>query len=168
MKKPKKVMLMIVSSILILAGLIFCGIITYVVGLGTFTGLYTGIKERNATIHWREKTKPIDEQVITDLCTKFDISKEEHVCKPGEVVYGPEFYPYIVKHFCPSMNECLTVDDVEEMIGKYRYSEAAQNSLMPDESNRYRYDFQTDHMYPLVIAFYKDGEIKRIQYNFGN
>lgn len=151
--------------ILILGFIVVC---LFPLGIGTVTGIITGYREGYRSKHWRDHTDPISSETAEYLCDQFNISKEDHVCKSNEIVYGPEFYPYIIDYFCPNKNECTKEKVVEEKIGIYKYSEAAQDSLMPDESNRYRYDFQTDHMYPLIITFYTNGTIERIQYDFGD
>lgn len=163
-KNPKKLVKTLFLLLLIgLSLLIFVPL-----GAGAVYGIITGLSEGVQAINWRDYTKPISQETADDLCAKFNIASDEPVCRPNAVVYGPEFYPYIIKAFCPEKDKCVTLAEVEEKIGKYRYSEAAQDALMPNESQRYWYDFQTDHMYPLIIRFFKDGTIKKIQYDFGD
>lgn len=137
-------------------------------GIGTIYGVVTGLSERNRIMNWKDNTAPISSEIVDDLCEKFELSSEVPVCKSNSIVYGPEFYPYIIKSFCPDRDKCLSLVEVEEKIGKYKFSEDAQDALMPDESNRYWFDFQSDHMYPLIISFYHDGTINQIQYDFGD
>ena len=154
--------------LLIILFLIFALFLFVPLGIGTIYGVVTGLSERNAKMNWRENTAPISPEIASDLCEKFEINSDDQICKPNAIVYGPDFYPYIINSFCPEKDRCVSLAEVEEKIGKYKYSEDAQDALMPNESNRYWYDFQSDHMYPLIISFFKDGTIEEIQYQFGN
>lgn len=164
MKKNSKKYLVIFTIVL----LVFASFMFVSLGIGTIYGVVTGLSERSKIINWKDNTTPISPEIVDDLCDKFEISSDEPVCKPNTIVYGPDFYPYIIKSFCPEKDRCVSLAEVEEKIGKYKYSEDAQDALMPNESNRYWYDFQSDHRYPLIISFNKDGTIEQIQYNFGD
>jgi hypothetical protein len=155
-----------IALIILILGIFIVCLLPF--GVGAVTGIITGYREGYRSKHWRDHTKPINSEIANDLCQKLNISKEEHVCKSNEIVYGPEFYPYIIDYFCPKKNECTNEKEVEEKIGLYKYSEDAKDGLMPGESSRNWYDFQTDHMYPLIITFYTNGTIERIQYDFGD
>jgi hypothetical protein len=155
--------------VLLVVIIILCVVLVIApLGVGMIYGIVTGLSERSEVLNWKNHTKPIDSAIAVDLCVKFNISSEESICKQGAIVYGPEFYPFIIKSFCPEKDKCVSITEVNEKIGEYKYSEDAQDSLMPDESNRYWYDFQSDHMYPLIITYYKNGTIEQIQYDFGN
>lgn len=135
----------------------------YTFFLGAFIGLYD-FPER---VNWKDKTTPIDTGTKAYLCLTFALQGEQ-LCKSDHTTYGPEFYRFIASSFCPESESCVSVDEVQEKIGEFKYREDLPETLSPGVAGRYWYDFQNDHVFPLVISFNLDWTIRKIQFSFSD
>jgi hypothetical protein len=127
-----------------------------------FYGLLLVSLEMPHWFSWRERTSPLSENVLGDLCEQFHLGDKDSRCKPGAKVYAPDFFKTIREDFINSHGEVANYDYVQEKIGKYQYR---CGPVHKDSSAEYficDYDLQGDRVYPIVIFFYSSGQIWRI------
>lgn len=138
-------------------------VLIYAVGLILLTGIAMGYDAYKDITQWRERTSPLDPAVVSDICQKFDIPEGDDRCKPGAVVYAPDFFSTIGETFQPENREWATYDQVEEKLGEYKYNEEPITKVS-DGTEYFRawYDLHRDRVYPIVIFFYSDGRLMRI------
>jgi hypothetical protein len=113
-------------------------------------------------LSWRERTSPLSEEVLLELCQQFNLDDKDSRCKPGAKVYAPDFFKTIRNDFMHYHGEVVNYDYVQEKIGKYQYR---CEPVQKDSSAEYficDYDLQGDRVYPIVIFFYSQGKIWRI------
>jgi hypothetical protein len=141
--------------------LLLCGALAR----GALYGLYTYI---DAT-HWREKTSPLDQDVIKDICLKFALPSDDPRCQPGSQVYAPDFFGVITRAFRPTDGVSSTYDEVQEKLGKYQFDYNPPVTT-GDGLTYFRawYDLKGDRVYPIVMFFYADGRLWRIIADVGN
>lgn len=150
------------------AGYIFLAILVIVVGLGAiylFTGgvmLYDVIKDQ---VTWKDATTPLSQEVITDLCTQLEIDTTDARCviDNSSMVYGPDFFKDIYKVFTPDDSSWATYDEVEEIIGTYKYK--CEPTVQLSDGTEYfvcAYDFAGDRVFPIAIFYFSNGNIMKL------
>ncbi len=104
---------------------------------------------------WREHTSPLSDSVIIDLCNKMDIPIDDPICKPGAIVYGPDFYQHIRREL---LSDATNFDEVERLLGDYKISCESPQKLY-DGSSYYLcdYDIRGDRVY-LISVFFDDND----------
>lgn len=152
-----------ITAILLVIGasLLLCRLI------GT-TALYGLYEYRDAT-HWREKTSPLDQSVINDICLKFAIPSDDVRCQPNAQVYAPDFFGVITRDFQQHDTDWATYEEVQKRIGKYQF--AYEPPVTTGDGLTYfvaRYDLKGDRVYPIVMFFYSDGKLWRIIADVGD
>jgi hypothetical protein len=123
---------------------------------------------KNAT-HWREKTSPLSQNVIQDICQKFEIPPNDSRCKPGAIVYAPDFFGDITRDFRAKNGVYSTYGDVQKKIGSYQFK--YEPPVTENNGLTYfvaRYDLRGDRVYPIVMFFYGDGRLFRIIADVGD
>lgn len=149
------------TAIIALAAILL--ILMYAVGLILLTGFAMGFDAYRDLTQWRERTSPLDPAVVNDICQKFGLPESDDRCKPGAVVYAPDFFNTIGGTFQPENGEWATYDQVEEKLGEYKYEEEPITKV--SDGTEYFvawYDLRGDRVYPIVIFFYSDGSLMRI------
>ncbi len=113
-----------------------------------------------------EVTSPLEAAVVQDLCQKLALSEDDPLCRPGAVVYAPDFFPAVRASFEPGVT---TYDDVQEKLGSYQYKHGSLVTLA-DGTAYFRcwYDFEGDHVFPVVFIFTDDGILERISATVGD
>jgi hypothetical protein len=109
-------------------------------------------------LSWRDRTSPLSETTVKDICLKFNLSQQDARCKQGAVIYAPDFFQTIRSDFIHSNGESVTYDYVQEKIGKYQYER--EPMIMDRSGNEYfrcRYDLRGDRVYPIGITFDSKG-----------
>lgn len=152
-------------GILILIGII-CSLLF---GTGIFTGIVLSIDTMVEFRTWKEKTTPLDNTVVQNLCAVFELSPYDSVCSLSDAVYGPDFFPIVLETFTPKNGNWATFDEVEEMIGTYKYY--CEELIKTGDGIEFFvcwYDFNGDHMFPISIFYYSDGNIMKIVANVTN
>jgi hypothetical protein len=161
MKKTLSIIFKIAAFVLVLvAFLMFCRLLK--------TGAVLGYYDYENAIHWRDKTEPLDSTVIKDLCSTFVLPASDPKCKPGSIVYAPDFFEDVIKTFRTHDGIYATYDDVQKKIGKYQFK--FEPPVTESDGKTYfvaRYDFQGDRVFPIVMFFYGDGRLWRIVANTG-
>lgn len=118
---------------------------------------------------WRERTSPLEEEVIADICQSFSISEDDPLCKPGATTYGPDFFPAIQKVFHPSEDEWATFDEVEQKIGDYKtHCEPQITQADGTEYFACFYDLRGDGAFPIFAMFDSNGQMFRLINNLEN
>lgn len=113
-------------------------------------------------LSWRDRTSPLSNEVLQDICQKFNLSNEDPRCKPGAKVYAPEFFQTIQRDFIHSDGEVVNYDYVQEKIGKYQYDCGPMiKERTGAEYFSCDYDLQGDRVYPIGILFDSKGNVWR-------
>ena len=110
-------------------------------------------------ITWRERTISLSQEVVNDLCNKFELEPEDERCDhSGDDVYGPDFYDLLYQTFTPKDSPWATQEEIDQIIGDYKY-ECRSPSLSADgrEYISCHYDFAGDKVYRFAIWYYSDG-----------
>ena len=114
-------------------------------------------------ITWRNRTEPLSDEVINDLCIVFDLLPGDDRCDhSGEEVYGPDFFDEIQKNINSKTIGWTNYDEISGKIGIYQYR---QSSVIPAQDQDYfkcSYTFSGDRVYPVIIYFYTDGKIRNV------
>lgn len=96
-------------------------------------------------------TTPLDSEVIDDICEKFELSGDRR-CRPGQVVYAPDFFPVILASFERGMS---TREDVRNKLGRYEYN-CDKPIYVPSLDSTYywcSYDLNGDKVFPIGIRY---------------
>jgi len=112
---------------------------------------------------WQERTAPLDEETIVDLCDKFGLLSTNPLCVPDAVVFGPDFFQIIKDSLTPEDGEGATYDEVESYLAEYRYF--CEEPVITGDGDEYfscEYDLVGDRVYPIIIFYNKDNSIRRI------
>jgi hypothetical protein len=159
----------------ILAILLKVSAITIAIGIGLLFLIILvqvvrfGIYDYKDLTHWREKTSPLHEDVIQDICLKFIIPPNDSRCKSGSKVYAPDFFGDITRAFRAKNGIYSTYDEVQNKIGKYQFD---YEPPVTDGSGRTYfvvwYDLRGDRVFPIVMFFYGDGRLYRIIADVGD
>jgi len=99
---------------------------------------------------YRKITTPLPENTVADLCSKFELSREDKRCQSEVVVYEPDFFKDILRYFDNVPQNEATFELVESKLGSYRV-----DCEQPDIEGNYacRYDIHGDGIYPILILF---------------
>lgn len=138
------------------------------VGLGAiylFIGgvmLYDVIKDH---MTWRDATTPLSQEVNSDLCTQLEIDPTDPRCdiENSSVVYGPDFFREIYELFTPEDSPWATYDEVEEIIGTYKYE--CEPTVQLSDGTEYfvcAHDFAGDRVFPIAIFYFSDGNMMEL------
>lgn len=161
MGKLKRVVIIIVVTIM--------GVLLLFIGLIAARGVLVGFWDIPAKLNWKEKTTPLDPNVVRDLCVAFSLSSNDKRCQPDSVVYAPEFFDVVRETFAPSNDTWATYEEVQEKIGKYRYR--FEPLVTQSDGITYfvaGYDLRGDRVYPIGMFFYDDGRLFRIVADIGD
>ena len=154
--------------------LIKIAVIIVVIGLGLLACrllipiVQYGLYEYKDLSHWRDKTSPLDQGVIKDICLKFELPTDDTHCQPGAQVYAPDFFGDITRAF-QAHNGIYSTYDVQKKIGNYQFK--YEPPVTEGDGTTYfvaRYDLQGDRVYPIVMFFYGDGRLFRIVADVGD
>jgi len=63
--------------------------------------------------------KPMKKETQHDLCLRLNISQDDPLCDPDNLVYDPDFFPYINDDLKPKNQEWATYDEVQQILGPY-------------------------------------------------
>jgi len=107
-----------------------------------------------------EVTSPLEAAVVQDLCQKLALPEDDPLCLPGAVVYAPDFFPAVKAAFEPGIT---TYDDVQEKLGVYKYRQDPL-VIQADGVKYFRcwYDFNGDHVFPIVFSFTDENVLRQI------
>jgi len=145
--------LVCVAVLLAAAGVFLCLLLLY----GTV--LIVGEQIARHPVH--EVTTPLKPEVVQDVCRALDLPEADPLCKPGAVVYAPDFFPRIKKAFKPGVT---TYDDIQEKLGKYQYK-CEDPVYYPSLEQTYfwcDYALNEDHVFPFSFAFTEDRVLSRV------
>lgn len=112
---------------------------------------------------WKTKTTPLKTYTILELCNEFSIPENNHLCEPGEEVYGPDLFPIIKATFLPVEGTPANFAEVEKKLGKYKIE--CGDLIIQGDGIRYfkcKYDLRGDKAYPITAYFYENGELWKI------
>lgn len=130
---------------------------------GCYVIVYGGLVLRNYATRpkWQEITTPVAPAVVQDVCQKLNLPSGHRLCKPGAIVYAPEFFPFIKTAFTPGVT---TYEEIEQALGKYRYhcEEPVSYPSLGLTIFRCHYDFNQDHVFPFAFSFTEDGVLDMI------
>jgi hypothetical protein len=152
------------TTILIIGFLVLLSPLLFACGIAIFTWSVLVIDGVIETVTWREHTIPLAQEVVDDLCTKFELDADDERCDhSGDDVYGPDFYDLLYQTFTPKDSPWATQEEIDQLIGDYKY-ECKPPSLSADgrEYTSCHYDFAGDKVYRFAIWYYADGQVKRI------
>jgi len=151
----------ILAISIIIAFLIIGSCLIY--GRGIYTGFALMLDDLKDFSNWREKTSPLNGETLSDLCNKFNLPRDDGRCISGAVVYAPEFSKTIIDFFQPETGHTANFDEVEKIIGDYKFDiESLTKVSNGIEYFRVWYDFNGDHVFPIVFYFYSDGNLWKI------
>jgi hypothetical protein len=115
-------------------------------------------------VRWRDRTNPLRSDVIFDLCTSFSLTEDNRLCRPSEVVYGPDFFPIIKNTFLPEgSSRIATYEEVEKRLGNYLVK-CGSNIRQADGDEYFicEYDLQGDGVFPITIVYSKSGLVLKL------
>ena len=113
-----------------------------------------------------ELRRPLNAEVIQDICFKFEIPASDPRGQPNAVVYSDGFNKTIVDALKTTKQRQMTFEQVEEKLGKYRYNRGV--IFTQADGTQYfacEYDLQGDKIFTIRIAFFSDGRVWRIYSN---
>lgn len=121
------------------------------------------------SLKWREKTTPLSQEVVQDICIQFSLPAGDKRCQPGVTVYAPDFFQTITDYFRKKDDNWSTYEEVQVKLGKYQY-ELEKPLTGYDESEGFRawYDLRGDQVYPIAMWFNSDGRLYRISASIGD
>lgn len=128
-----------------------------------------GLGDIRDIVNWRDKTSPLDQAVINDLCSKFALPPNDARCRPGAVVYAPDFFGTIRDAFEPKNSPWAKYDDVQEMLGQYQFR--YERPVTTGQGLTYfvaHYDLRGDRVFPITMFFYADGRLWRLIADVGD
>ena len=105
----------------------------------------------------RALTTPLSLETTQDLCVKLSLPKTDRRCRADTVVYAPDFYADLNRPFKYGES---TYQDVQDLFGQYQYECESRERVAADGYSRFRcsYDFQGDHMFPVIFSFSLENE----------
>jgi hypothetical protein len=109
-------------------------------------------------------TTPLPKNVVDDICSKFEIDRNDVRCLPDAIVYAPDFFGDIKTYLQRLPDQDATFEIVNEILGIYLVRCGS-----PDDEGYYscRYDIRGDGIYPIFVHFTKEGQIYRVIANTG-
>ena len=116
---------------------------------------------------WRSTTSSLSQEVVDDICTKFDADSSFPACKTKHSIFAPDLFPLIKEKF--SSEDGSTYDDVQLMLSQYQTDYEAPVSLGNGEQYFVSwYDLRGDGETAIVFFFNGEGRINEIIYHLGN
>jgi hypothetical protein len=114
--------------------------------------------------NYKLHTTPLPENVVKDICSKFNIEKTNEKCKENALVYAPELFDEIKIYFNDLPEEEKTFDAVQNKLGAYLV-----DCEKPSTDGHYRckYDIRGDKVLPIFFYFNKDHHYYKIIANKG-
>jgi hypothetical protein len=161
MKLARRVALGFGILILVIAVLFSC--------LSFIAGAVIGLSDVPDKINWRAHTSPLSQQVIDDICMKFQLPPNDSRCQPGASVYAPDFFDDIRTTFAPANGSWATYDEVQQKLGKYQFT--YEPPVTTGDGHTYfvaHYDLRGDQVFPIIMFFYADGRLWRFIANVGH
>lgn len=147
--------------------LVFLGLVAFflLVGLPVLNKIIAYEKEnRDYTLH----TTPLKDEVIRDVCEKFEISDDDPRCKPGATVYAPEFFPDIKTYIRALPEEKANAEYIDNLLGKYElYRGPITRQKDGTEYFTITYDLRGNHVHRIIIWVNKDNKIINIMTTSG-
>lgn len=108
-----------------------------------------------------EVTTPLKAEVVQDVCQALALPETDPLCKPGAVVYAPDFFPRIHKAFKPGVT---TYDEIQKKLGKYQWKceDPVYYPSLGKTFFRCDYALNEDHVFPFSFSFTEDGVLDKI------
>jgi hypothetical protein len=150
------------------------GIILLIVAIGlvclpAIAGVVYGLSDIPDRINWKAHTSPLSQDVIDDICLKFNLSTNDTRCKAGARVYAPDFFSVIGETFQPKNGPWATYDEVQQKLGKYQFQYDPPVTTGDGLTYfRAHYDLRGDLVFPITMFFYADGRLWRLIADIGN
>ena len=125
--------------------------------------IFTSLKNYDERIarqsDYTKITTPLPNDVVEDICLKFEIKSDDPRCLPGSVAYGPDFFPDIKEMLRHLPREEATYQTVQDKLGNYLLM-----CEQPDNEGYYacRYDLRGDEIYPILIFFTEANTIYQV------
>jgi hypothetical protein len=115
-------------------------------------GIVGGILRRDS---WKERTTPLPEKTVKDLCEYFVLDDKYSLCDGSRDVYGPDFDDVIREKLLPETDTPIFYDDVERMLGEFR-TNCEPVAKAPEGWSYFRcsYDLRQDGQFPFMIMYY--------------
>ena len=85
------------------------------------------LRSLNQKDDWKKETSPLPSKTVTDLCKSFNIREDDSLCVGEGNVYALDFFSIVRTSLRPEDEfgskgyEPLSYDDVENMLGAYKY-----------------------------------------------
>lgn len=117
---------------------------------------------------YTKHSTPLEARVISDICIKLAISNQDKRCQPGAVVYAPEFFEDIKRHFRDLPDKRSTKEEVDRMIGPYQLE--CEPLIRESSGKEYFsciYDLRGDWYARISIFYTKGGKIDYIMTSIG-
>ncbi len=110
-----------------------------------------------------EITTPLDPSVVRDVCSSLGLGDDCPQCRPGAVVYAPDFFPAIRRAFREGR---ATWQEVDSRLGAYRYDceDPVEVRRLRATLIRCKYDLRGDHVYPFAFTFTDSGVLYAITF----
>ena len=147
-----------------LLGLIVLGIFLLVCFAGVATGLIFAFNDYKADKTRYELSKPLEPEVVQDICLNFNLPSSDRRCQPDKVVYAYDLLETIFVGLSTTTDQGrLTYDQVDLKTGKYRY-DCEPTTTLSDGTQYFRceYDLQGDRLWRIIISFDQNKQVKRI------
>lgn len=157
--KPRNKIFMALG--ILVSSLCLVGVVVYVIPI--VIDIYTSLQGYSRRVDefsdYTKFTTPLPRSVVNDICSKFEINRNDARCQPDSVVYGPDFFKDIVSYINGLPKQESALDIVQDKLGTYLVGCERKNN---EGSYRCRYDLRGDDSYPIFIYFDRDGRVKRI------
>lgn len=154
-------------TIIVLSTFAIFAILAYIYLLPIAHKIRSDIKVRATFVAGRNDyktlTTPLSAGVVEDICVSLNIKASSENCQKDILVYAPDFFDEIKKHFDAIPRKNRTYSSVQETLGEYvMYCEK------PDPDGFYicAYDLRGDMLYPVYFYFDKDGFYFRVIANW--
>ena len=117
---------------------------------------------------WRSETRPLNEETVLDLCLQFDLESTHKLCKPGAVVYGPDFYSLLRAKY--ANGDYKKFEQIDSKFGKYLdYCENEQVEADGTVTYRCFYNFQRDGFFSFFVIYKSiDNDVIRLHADTGD
>ena len=147
-------------------GQFFVVVIVILFGICLVVGGLPVVVRRLTMPKMHEVTSPLNAEVAHDLCQKLNLSEDDPPCRPGAIVFAPDFFPVVKALFKDGET---TYDDVQEKLGTYLYK--CEPTVTQADGTAYfvcRYDFKGDEAFPVVFFFTENGVLMRLVASVGD
>jgi hypothetical protein len=155
------VRVLVITAVLAALGLFVC--------LPVGIGAYIGLADIPDQLNWKAHTSPLDQEIIQDICRKFQLPPGDTRCRPGAKTYAPDFFRLIRQTFAPRNSKWATYDEVQQKLGSYQF--LYEPPVTTGQGLTYfvaHYDLQGDQVFPITMFFYADGRLWRLFANVGD